>query len=342
MVHSFSSDASLIAPPVGKIGWPWTLPASKGCGARSHGTRWPRITVITPSYNQPQFIEETIRSVLLQGYPNLEYMIIDGGSGSSTIEVIEKYLKWLDYFSSGPDRGQSDAINRGLGQSTGDLLVWLNSDDVLLPGSLEAVAIAASDYSEALVVAGKSEYRDVSGTQILFDAIRIPRTHSDLFKFGCGYFFPQPSTFFTRNAFLQAGKLDEGLHYAMDLDLWFRLLKCSRVVIVDELISWMRQHDDAKTSRDTFCSLNEVDRVFARYQDLVPPAAFIAGLRSMRLRRAEVCVKKGMHALRDGDRGAAITAALLAVRSRGRVALSRGWLSLVARILFNSRPKSMR
>jgi hypothetical protein len=124
----------------------------------------------------------------------------------------------------------------------------------------------------------------------------------------------------------------------MDLDLWFRLLRCSRLVIIDEQISWMRHHDDAKTVRDTFCSLNEVDRVFARYQDLVPPAVFFAGLRSMRRRRSQDWLAKGIHALRDGDRGAAITAALLAVKSWERVALSRGWLSLVGRILFNLRP----
>src|SRR5262249_40996045 len=172
-------DASFIVPPEGKTGWPWTLPAKK-FRERQSSAPWPRITVITPSYNQAQFIEETIRSVLLQGYPNLEYMIIDGGSDSSTIKVIEKYSKWLDYFVSEPDRGQSDAINRGLSRSTGDLLVWINSDDVLLPGSFEAVATAAYDYSEPLVVAGKSEYRDMSGARVLYDAIQIPRTHSDL------------------------------------------------------------------------------------------------------------------------------------------------------------------
>src|SRR5262245_62566025 len=114
MVRIFSANHPFIAPPDGKTGWPWTSPASKPLRSRPNGGQWPRITVITPSYNQAQFIEETIRSVLLQGYPNLEYMIIDGGSDSSTIRVIEKYSNWLDYFVSEPDRGQSDAINKGL------------------------------------------------------------------------------------------------------------------------------------------------------------------------------------------------------------------------------------
>ncbi len=330
-------DPALIAPPVGKTGWPWIRPAPKVFRARPNGWQWPRITVITPSYNQPQFIEETIRSVLLQNYPNLEYMIIDGGSGSATIGVIEKYSKWLAYFVSEPDRGQSDAINRGLDRSTGDLVVWLNSDDVLLSGSLEAVATAAHDYSEPLVLAGKSEYRDVSGARVLYDAFQIPRTHSDLFKFGSGCYFPQPSTFFTRTAFLQSGKLDVGLHYAMDLDLWFRLLKRSRVVNIDERISWMRQHADAKTFHDPFRVLDEVEQIFARYKDLVPAETYFAALKSMSFRRAQVCIDKGLHAVHKGDQGAAIAAALLAVRSQGKTALSRRWLGLVTRIALGER-----
>jgi glycosyltransferase involved in cell wall biosynthesis len=337
MVPIFGSDTSFIAPPLGKTGWPWTLPASKHFRERRNGGRWPRITIITPSYNQAEFIEETIRSILLQGYPNLEYMIIDGGSGLSTIRVIEKYSKWLDYFVSGPDRGQSDAINRGLSRSTGDLLAWINSDDVLLPGALHAVATAAHDYDQPLVVAGQSEYRDVSGVCVLYDAFQIPRTHSDLFKFGSGCYFPQPSTFFTRTAFLQSGKLDEGLHYAMDLDLWFRLLKRSRVVLIDERISWMRQHTDAKTFRDPFCSLDEVEQIFARYKDLVPSEALFEALESMRFKRAQVCIDQGLHSLHNGDQRAAVAAALLAVRSRGRIALSRSWLSLAARIALGER-----
>jgi glycosyltransferase involved in cell wall biosynthesis len=325
--------AELAPPPPGKIGWPWTAETPLLPAVHPDGSPWPRISIVTPSYNQGRFIEETIRSVLLQGYPNLEYIIIDGGSDSSTIRLIEKYSEWLRYFVSEPDRGQSDAINKGFGRSTGDLLVWINSDDVLLPGTFEAVAKAARDYREPLVVAGKSEYRDASGTRLLYDVVQIPRTHSDLFKFGCGCYFPQPSTFFTRAAFSQSGNLDEGLHYAMDLDLWFRLLKRSRVVMIDERLSWMRQHADAKTSRDTFCALDEIEQVFGRYRDIAPSETFFEALEFIRRRRAQLCIDKGLQAVHSGDHRTAIDCALLAVRSQGKIALSRRWLGLTARIL---------
>ena len=102
----------------------------------------PRISIVTPSYNQGRFIEETIQSVLGQGYPNVEYIIIDGGSTDNTVEIIRKYAKHLTYWVSEPDRGQSHAINKGLARCTGDLFGWINSDDVLMPGALEVVAEA--------------------------------------------------------------------------------------------------------------------------------------------------------------------------------------------------------
>ena len=103
-------------------------------------SQYPRITIITPSYNQGQFIEETIQSVLNQGYPNLEYIIIDGGSTDQTVEIIKRYAAQIAYWVSEPDRGQTHAINKGLAQATGEILAYLNSDDYYLPGALHAVA----------------------------------------------------------------------------------------------------------------------------------------------------------------------------------------------------------
>jgi glycosyltransferase involved in cell wall biosynthesis len=110
------------------------------CASAPEGSAWPRISVITPSFNQGQFIEETIRSVLLQGYPDLEYFVIDGGSTDQTLDVIRKYEPWLGHWVSEPDNGQSHAINKGLRQVTGSIWGWINSDDLLMPGSLSLVA----------------------------------------------------------------------------------------------------------------------------------------------------------------------------------------------------------
>src|SRR5436190_18724174 len=115
-------------PPPGKTGWPWneeTPPPEIMPDDRA----LPRVSIITPSFNQGRFIEETIRSVLLQGYPNLEYIIIDGGSTDDSLEIIRKYDPWITLWVSEKDRGQSHAINKGLSKATGEILCWLNSDD---------------------------------------------------------------------------------------------------------------------------------------------------------------------------------------------------------------------
>ena len=156
--------SELPPPPAGRSGWPFdcaqdkpwteetpqlpdtmpdpstTLPSASLRAGRASGKPWPRISIVTPSYNQGQFIEETIRSVLLQGYPNLEYIIIDGGSTDNSVEIIKKYSPWLTYWVSERDRGQSHAINKGFEHASGDILGWLNSDDMLAMGSLRRVA----------------------------------------------------------------------------------------------------------------------------------------------------------------------------------------------------------
>src|SRR5947207_6789592 len=130
----------LPAPPSGRKGWPWTEATPKAPEKSTPNFSWPRISIVTPSFNQGQFIEETIRSVLLQGYPNLEYIIIDGGSTDNTVGVIKKYEPWLAYWVSEKDRGQCDAINKGFARATGDIFAWLCSDDVYAPGALRRIA----------------------------------------------------------------------------------------------------------------------------------------------------------------------------------------------------------
>jgi glycosyltransferase involved in cell wall biosynthesis len=184
-------------PPAGKTGWPWTEETPALPAARSDGSAWPRITIVTPSYNQGQFIEETIRSVILQGYHDLEYIIIDGGSRDQSVEIIKQYEPWLTYWVSEQDRGQSHAINKGFDRSTGLILGWLNSDDVLLPNALATVAAALPRPEEPMLIAGKAEAREVSGIRIIWVVDRVPQTLPDVFSRYNIFFWTTVRVFYT-------------------------------------------------------------------------------------------------------------------------------------------------
>src|SRR5439155_11304713 len=140
--------------PPNQTGWPWTEGSAPFPPTLPDGSPWPRVTVVTPSYNQGQFVEETIRSVLLQGYPNLEYVVVDGGSTDESVEIIRKYEPWLAYWVSERDQGQTHAINKGLARATGEVFAYLNSDDLFVPGALTAIGEAYARYPHADAIYG--------------------------------------------------------------------------------------------------------------------------------------------------------------------------------------------
>src|SRR5262249_15652432 len=147
-------------PPAGKSGWPWTEESASSLPtAMANGAPWPRITVVTPSFNQAAFVEATLRSVLLQGYPDLEYFVLDGGSTDGSVEIIKKYEPWLTYWFSGPDGGQSAAIDRGLRLGSGMLATWINSDDMLCRDALTTHATRIG-FEPDVIYAGDCLYID--------------------------------------------------------------------------------------------------------------------------------------------------------------------------------------
>jgi glycosyltransferase involved in cell wall biosynthesis len=207
----------------------------------------PKISIVTPSFNQGAFIERTILSVLEQGYPNLEHIIIDGGSTDKTVEVIKKYEKNISYWVSEKDNGQANAINKGFHKATGELLGWLNSDDRLEPGALHTVAEHSRRFPRAGVFVGHGRIVDIAGEEISYT--KPGDLHFDgLCRWLAGGNFMQPSCFFRREAFLAAGPLDESIYMAFDLDLWLRLAKIVDFQHVDKLLSTALSHEKAKTT----------------------------------------------------------------------------------------------
>ncbi len=236
----------LPTPPADKTGWPWTETSSAPPDNDLEISAWPRISIVTPSYNQGEYIEATIRSVLLQGYPNLEYFIMDGGSTDKSVAVIRRYEQWVTQWVSEPDRGQSHAINKGLEQGSGEIFAWLNSDDMLLPDALWRIAEAYREQPEAAAWAGTCHLVRTDGRIIKSVAPRGLNRDSLADWFYGGFFF-QPSCFFSARAWQAIGGVDESLNFAMDFDLALRLAEQGEYVLLPDALSAALIHDEAKT-----------------------------------------------------------------------------------------------
>lgn len=202
------------------------------------------ISVITPSYNQAPYLEATIRSVLNQTGVDLEYIIVDGGSTDGTPEIIKKYDSQLAWWVSEPDRGQTDAINKGFARAKGDILAWINSDDTYEPGALAEAAAYLNDHPETGMVYGDCHFIDAAGQKIG----RFNAAQTDYQKLRRGYVhIPQQSSFFRASLWKQVGPLDPSFYFAMDYDLWVRLAACSKLDYYPRLWANFRLHGDAKT-----------------------------------------------------------------------------------------------
>ncbi len=209
----------------------------------------PKITVITPSYNSELFIEDTIRSVLSQDYPNLEYFVIDGGSSDNTIEILKKYASKLTWISE-KDRGQSHAINKGIDMATGEVIAYLNSDDVYLPGAMTRIARLVVAHPQAYWITGRCRFIDSCGVEIR----RLAKLYKYFWLLWGNYtvltvldYVSQPATFWRRKVFQRVGYFDENLHYAMDYDFSLRVGKVFKMWRINHCIASYRIHSSSKT-----------------------------------------------------------------------------------------------
>ncbi len=262
--------SDLPTPAPGVQGWPWTDPSPQLPEYLPDGSLWPRISIVTPSYNQGQYIEETIRSVLLQGYPNLEYIIIDGGSTDQTVEIIKKYEPWLTYWESEKDRGQSHAINKGWARSTGELVAYFNSDDFYIMGALEKVAKVYWKDQKVSSIIGKINYINFSSKKhtTSIKPFLPSQNPCDLTLYDPDlWFLPQPASFWTRTVLEQVGMyVQEDLHYTMDRELFYRTTKVAKIAILDEALACFRKHGHNKSIAQMLPMYKE-DAIALNYQD---------------------------------------------------------------------------
>ncbi|MEO3404312.1 glycosyltransferase family 2 protein [Mucilaginibacter sp. CAU 1740] len=227
---------SLPSPPSGKTGWPWDRQTDPAVYSKK--TNWPKLTIVTPSYNQAGFLEQTIRAVLLQNYPNLEYIVMDGGSNDGSLQIIEKYAPWISYHQHEKDRGQSHAINMGFSLSSGDYHAWINSDDYYLEGVFQQV-ITSFIKTKVDFIYGYGIDRNVLTGQ---DKLNRILPFIDYFIKIPG--LVQPSTFWSAKIH---EPIWEELHCALDYELWLRLVKGHRRLFIKQPLSVAHIHDEAKT-----------------------------------------------------------------------------------------------
>jgi len=263
------SLTSLPGPPPGKTGWPWTDGSPPIPDALPDGRPWPRICIVTPSYNQAAFLEETLRSVLLQGYPALDYIVMDGGSEDGSLEILRKYEPWLSRLRVGPDEGHAAAIAEGFEKSTAGIMAWLNSDDRYEPGTLERIASYFARHPQVVFVTSNINDMDAESRIFTESEYRFIASPCRTLTANLGWHnWPQPGSFWRRWAYEACGGMDSSFRFCMDRDLFLRItaLGPARRLKGPPTASF-RYHDESKTT--TMQSVREEDNllIIGRYSN---------------------------------------------------------------------------
>jgi glycosyltransferase involved in cell wall biosynthesis len=225
------------------------------------GSEYPRISIVTPSLNQASFLEDTICSVLRQGYPNLEYIVIDGGSTDGSVDIIKKYEKSICFWSSAKDQGQASAINKGLRMISGEIWSFLNSDDTYSPDALNRIVRAFHGHPDAEVVYGNCNFINENN---LITRVKKPGPYNRKKMLKNNYLY-QPAVFARSEVLQRYGFFDESLRFSMDYEYWLRFDNDKRFVYIDEPIANYRLHASSKTIHDTVKMMREMVAVKKKY-----------------------------------------------------------------------------
>lgn len=258
----------LLRPGVGQLGTHLPRPVTLGfvqSNNQQPGQVLPKITIVVPSFNQGKFIGATLKSIIDQQYPNMELIVVDGGSTDNTLAVIKQYEMHLAWWVSEPDSGQTSAINKGFTRSTGEIMAWINSDDLVAPTALRHVAEYFIKHSEVQVIYGDRILINEEGFEI--GRWILPRHSSRVLQWAD--FIPQETLYWTRNAWnLIGGKLDQSFHFAMDWDFLLRL-EAKQLVIhnLPVFLGLFRIHHQQKTSSQ-MSSIGEEEMRIIRRREL--------------------------------------------------------------------------
>jgi len=257
------------------------------------GNDLPPVSLVTPSYNAAPYLRAAIESVLGQDYPNIEYLVMDGGSTDGTVELLREYgekLRWI----SEKDEGQADAIARGLEKTTGAILGWLNADDVLKPGAIRSIIEVFRAHPEVGLVYGNADFIDADGRRLGPCTVVEPYSRHRLLHYGD--YIIQPASFFSRRAYQEVGGLDKSLNWAMDWDLYIRLSRQFDVLFIDQDLASYRWLGSNKTAEGGFDRLDEVEAVAGRYGCSGLPAYF-------RLEKARLFTRQAREDLKSRHSG---------------------------------------
>src|SRR5581483_9574266 len=292
----------------------------------------PRISIVTPSYNQAAFLEATLRSVLEQDYPRVEYLVVDGGSTDGSVEILRRYADRLAWWVSERDAGQSDAINRGLARARGEIVAYLNSDDLYRPGAISAAVRFLAAHPDVGIAYGACDYFEEDGT-----VSPMTPPEFDLRRLLLGNYIAQPATFLRRAALDRVGALDPSLRYCMDYDLWVRAATAGVALarVPGPPLAAFRIWGGAKTSKAAAAGLCErlaiLERAFAT------PALAGAGAGFRAYARARAAMTAAYSELLNGDMAAARRVLVRALAASPRVAGDRQFLVLCGATLLGAR-----